>query len=104
MGRFSCVIQEGSTAAASTDVLEQRLQAHHADHFDGEASTVAFMAVPTGDMFTEGNQSSSSVIACAIAPTTRPEREAYMRGLCDLWSEATGCTDHESVVAVSEAV
>ena len=27
-----------------------------------------------------------------------------MRGLCDLCSEATGCTDHESVVAVSEAV
>ena len=54
MGRFSCVIQEGSTADASTDVIEQRLQAHQADHFDGEASTVAFMAVPTGYMFTEG--------------------------------------------------
>ncbi|MEO0493797.1 MAG: hypothetical protein AAF081_10315 [Actinomycetota bacterium] len=105
MSRFSCVIQEGSQAAASTEVLERRLRAHHAAHFDGEASTVAFVAVPTGYMFTEGRQSTSSVIACAIAHTTTlPRREAYMRGICDLWSEVTGCTDHEIVVSVSETV
>ena len=67
MSRFSCFIQAESNAAASTDVLEQRLQAHHAEHFDSEASSVAFMAVPTGYMFTEGRQSTSSVIACAIS-------------------------------------
>ena len=105
MSRFSCFIQEGSTAAASTDALEQRLQAHHADHFDRESSTVAFVVAPTGYMFTEGKQSSSSVIACATAhTTTRPERETYMRGICDLWSEVTGCTGHEIVVSVPEAV
>ena len=105
MSRFSCFIQAESNAAASTDVLEQRLQAHHAEHFDSEASSVAFMAVPTGYMFTEGRQSTSSVIACAIAHTTTlPQREAYMRGICDLWSEVTGCTDHEIVVSVSETV
>lgn len=97
------MIQEDSNAAATTDVLEQRLQAHHAEHFDGEASSVAFMTVPTGYMFTEGRQSTSSVIACAIGhSTTLPQREAYMRGICDLWSEITGCTDHEIVVSVSE--
>ena len=105
MSRFSCVIQEGSTAAAATDVLEQRLRAHHAEHFDGEPASVAFMPVPTGYMFTEGRQSTSSVIACAIAHTTTlDQREAYMRGICDLWSEVTGCTDHEIVVSVSETV
>ncbi|MEM9748488.1 MAG: hypothetical protein AAF945_17470 [Actinomycetota bacterium] len=82
---------------------EQRLQDHHAAHFDGEASAVSFMTIPTGFMFTEGRQSTSSVIAWAIAHTTTlPQREAYMRGICDLWSEVTGCTDHEIVVSVTE--
>ena len=45
------------------------------------------------------------MIACAIAhTTTRPEREAYMRGICGLWSEVTGSTNHEIVVSVSEAL
>lgn len=59
--------------------------------------------VADGFMYTEGRQSTSSVIACQLRHrTTRDEREAYMRGICDLWSELTGCTDHEIVVSISE--
>ena len=25
-----------------------------------------------------------------------------MRGVCDIWTEITGCTDHEIVVSVTE--
>ena len=105
MSRFSCVIQEHSAAHERTSELEARLADHHARHYAGEQVTVGWMPVPVGYMFTEGRQSTSSVIACAIAHTTTlPQREAYMRGICDLWSEVTGCTDHEIVVSVSETV
>lgn len=103
MGHFSCVIQEGSAASQATDVLEQRLRSLHTSHYPDDASTVSWREVPTGYMFTEGRQSSSSIIACVMAwETTLPERESYMRDVCDVWTEVTGCTDHEVVVAVTQ--
>lgn len=104
MSRFSCVIQEGSPADAGRAELEARLTALHQSAYPGEDVTVGFMAIPDGFMFTEGRQSTSSVIACLIQhETTLAEREAYMRGVCDLWSDVTGCTDHEIVVSVTDA-
>ena len=103
MGHFSCVIQQDSAAAGMQDALAERLSAHHATAYPGDEVTVSFREVPTGWMFTEGRQSSSSIIACVFDwETTLAEREAYMRGVCDLWTDATGCTDHEVVVAVTE--
>lgn len=102
MSHFSCVIQEGSAADSSRAELERRLAAMHASHYAGEEATVSWLAVPSGYMFTEGSQSTSSVIGAALRhDTTRDQREAYMRGVCGLWSEVTGCTDHEIVVAIS---
>lgn len=102
VSHFSCVIQEGSAASATTAELEERLAGHHAAHFPGETTTVSWRTMPTGFMFTEGRQSTSSVIACVIAhETSLAERERYMRGVCDLWTSTTGCTDHEIVVAVT---
>ncbi len=51
-----------------------------------------------------GRQSTSSIVACVITgETTLAERERYLRGVCDIWTEVTGCTDHEVVVAVTAA-
>lgn len=103
MSHFSCVIQEGSPAAASTETLEQQLADHHRSHFPGEDATASFRSVPAGFMFTEGRQSTSSIIACVIRhETTLAQREKYMRGVCDLWTATTGCTDHEIVVAITD--
>lgn len=104
MGHFSCVIQQGSAAEAATGELTVRLEALHAAHYGDEPVTVAWRAVPVGYMFTEGAQSTSSIIACVLNhETTRGEREEFMRGVCDIWNEVTGCTDHEVVVAVTES-
>ena len=66
--------------------------------------TVSWRAVPAGDMFTEGRPSTSSIIACLVpGATTLDLREMYMRGVCDLWTEVTGCTQHEIVVSITEA-
>ena len=105
MGHFTCVIQEGGIADAASDELAERLEQMHASHYGGEPVTVAWRRVPPGFMFTEGRQSTSSIIACVLQrETTLRERDAYMRGVCDIWTEVTGCTDHDVVVAITESV
>jgi len=102
-GHFSCVIQEGSVAESSSARLAGDLDVLHGRHYPGENATVSWRVVPTGWMFTEGQQSTSSIIACVIThETTLEQRERYMRDVCDLWTDVTGCTDHEVVVAVTE--
>ena len=77
MSHFSCVIQEGSAADGGRADLEARLADLHDTPYPGERTTVSWLAVPTGYMFTEGSQSTSSVIGVALRhETTRDEREA----------------------------
>lgn len=102
VSHFSCVIQEGSAAESAAEALERQLDDLHRAHFPDESTSVSWRSVPPGYMFTEGRQSTSSIIACVIShDTTLAQREQYMRGVCDLWSETTGCTDHEIVVAIT---
>lgn len=103
MSHFSCLIQQDSRADAARAELESRLAAHHDAHFPGEQTTVSWRAAEAGYMFTEGRQSTSSVIQCQLNhPTDLALREQYMRGVCDLWTDITGCTDHEIVVSITE--
>ena len=105
MSQFRCFIQAGSNAATRGDELERRLRTHHAAHYPTERATVSWVPIPPGYMFTEGRQSTSSIISCSLGhETTLDHREAYMRGVCDLWTEVTECTDHEVVVSVTETV
>lgn len=100
---FTCVIQKDSRAEARTATLEERLTAHHARYWPDETTSVAWRSVPVGYMFTEGQQSTSSIVGCVLThETSLAEREQYMRGVCDLWTDITGCTDHEIVVAITE--
>ncbi len=102
-GHFSCVIQDGGPAQALAATLAEGLADLHARHYPGEDATVAWQAMPEGWMFTEGRQSTSSIIACVTThDMTVPQRERYMRDVCDLWTNLTGCTDHEVVVALTD--
>ena len=103
MPTISCLIQVDSAADARRSDLESRLRAHHSEHFPADTVRVSFRAAAGGFMFTEGRQSTSSVISCQLdASTTRDFREQYMRGICDLWMDLTDCTEHEIVVSISE--
>ncbi|MEM9893018.1 MAG: hypothetical protein AAF962_19300 [Actinomycetota bacterium] len=103
MSHFQCIVQAGGNADIRSDQLATRLQAHHAGHYPGEEATVGWVKVQPGYFFTEGRQSTSSIIACSLAHTTTLDaREHYMRGVCDIWTEMTECTDHEVVVSVTE--
>ena len=102
MSGFNCVIQADGPADASRAQLERRLVAAHAAHYPNDEVRVSWRLVPEGYMFTEGRQSTSSIIACSLDhDTSRAEREAYMRNVCDIWTDVTGCTDHEVVVAIT---
>ena len=105
MSQFRCIIQADGNADRRRDRLEQRLADHHTRHYPDEQTTVNWIAIPRGYMFTEGKQSTSSIVSCFVDhQTTLDTRAAYMRDLCDLWTEITECTDHEVVVTVTETV
>ncbi len=101
MNQFRCFVQEGSAAHLRGEDLERRLHEHHAHHYPGEQVTVNRVVVPPGYMFTGGRPSTSSVVIFTLDhETTLDSREEYMRGMCDLWTEVTGCTKHEIVIAL----
>ena len=103
MSHFSCLVQQGGAADLQRAELEKRLHTLHESHHPGETTTFAWRTAAIGFMYTEGRQSTSSVIQCQLQhPTTRDGREAYMRGVCDIWTDVTGCTDHEIVVSLSD--
>ena len=103
MSRFRCIVQDASNADSRRDELEARLLTHHTEHYPGEEPTFTWIAIPAGHMFTEGEQSTSSIVSAFVDhETTLEGRERYMRGVCDLWTAVTHCTDHEVVVTVTE--
>ena len=105
MNSISCLVQTEGTAARKQSELEQALRSNHAAQLGGAEVDISWRLVESGQMFTGGSPSSSSVIACTInGPTTLTQRETYMRSICDFWTDITGCTDHEIVVSISEVL
>ena len=103
MSHVRCVVQEAGNADTRRTELERRLLANHAEHYPGEAPVFAWIPIPHGHMFTEGEQSTSSIVSFFLDhATTLAQRERYMRGACDIWTDVTDCTDHEVVVTVTE--
>ena len=60
---------------------------------------IRWVTVRDGYGFTAGDPSSSSVVVRSV-PVGFPddEREAFLKRVCDLWTEVTGCSDDEIVV------
>ncbi|MEM9655439.1 MAG: hypothetical protein AAGA65_25335 [Actinomycetota bacterium] len=105
MSHFRCIIQADGNADRRRDEIDRRLADHHAAHYPNERVVVDWTAIPAGHMFTEGTQSTSSIVSCFLDhKTTLDSRSAYMRDVCNLWTELTDCTDHEVVVTVTETV
>jgi hypothetical protein len=103
MSQFRCVIQADSNADRLREQLERRLTESHAKHYRDEHTSFTWMPIPAGHMFTEGRPSTSSIVSCFIDhSTTLDTRAAYMRDVCDIWTEITDCTDHEVVVTITE--
>ncbi|MCH9762247.1 MAG: hypothetical protein K0U75_16560 [Actinomycetia bacterium] len=103
MAHFMCIIQRDQAAHLATDRLESGLRTVYSEQFEAEPTTVSWQVVSPGEMFTAGRQSTSSIVGCVLSRTTTlAEREQFMRAICRLWTDTTGCTDHEVVVAIAE--
>jgi hypothetical protein len=102
-GHISCLIQAGGHAVGHEQELARRLQQHHLAHYPTDDPSVVWRVVEQGRMFTAGEQSSTTAVSCSIdGVTSRDGREMYMRGICDLWIEVTGCSEHEVLVSITE--
>ncbi len=101
--RISCLIQSDGLAAKHEEELARRLQQHHLAYYPADQLVVLWRRAEPDRMFTAGAPSKTSAVSCLLgAKTTRAGREEYMRGICDLWIEVTGCSEHDVLVSISE--
>ena len=95
------MIQEGQAADRKREALAEGLRRIGRECFgDDPAETeIAWNVVRKGFGWTAGEPSTSSICVRSV-PEGLPldEREAFMRRVCDLWAEVTGCSIDEIVV------
>ncbi len=99
--RYVCIIQEGQAAEREQSALEASLRSLGERTFGDEASDteVEWRVMKKGWAWTAGEPSRSSLIIRSVPEgLPLPEREAFMRAVCDLWSEQTGCHINDIVV------
>ncbi len=100
MSQYSCIIQEGQVADRKTDVLEAGL-AQLGQRFFGDDPAeveIRWTRQPPGWAWTAGEPSASSIVVRSVpVGFDNAEREVFLRAVCDLWVETTGCSINEVV-------
>jgi hypothetical protein len=98
---YACIIQEGQSADQRREALATGLRRIGQEAFgdDPSATEINWIAIKKGFAWTAGEPSTASIIVRSV-PVGLPlaEREAFMRKVCDLWAEVTGCSIKEIVV------
>jgi len=96
-----CIVQEGQAADQRREALTAGLVRIGQESFgEGTADAdVAFRVVKKDFGWTAGEPSTSSLVIRSVPPgLPLPEREAFMRKVCALFEELTGCSQDEIVV------
>jgi hypothetical protein len=98
---YACIIQEGQAADRKQEALEAGLRTIGQECFgdDPAATAIRWNVLKKGYAWTAGEPSTASLIIRSV-PVGLPldEREAFMRRVCDLWENVTGCSIEEIVV------
>ena len=100
MDRFACIIQEGQAADEKVAALEVGLRQLGKTFFGDDPAEVGirWTRQPKGWAWTAGEPSTSSIVVRSVPVGFDDEqREAYLRAVCDLWVEVTGCSVNEIV-------
>ena len=101
MADYACVIQEAQTADQKRSELAEGLKKIGQDAFgdDPSQTSISWIVVKRGFAWTAGEPSTSSIVVRSV-PVGLPLdlREAFMRKVCELWQNVTGCSIHEIVV------
>ena len=101
MADYVCLIQEGQEAERQKARLAEGLRELGRDAFgdDPAATEIEWRVMKRGFAWTAGEPSTSSLVIRSV-PVGLPlgEREPFLRSVCELWVEQTGCTIEEIVV------
>jgi hypothetical protein len=99
--KYACIIQEGQAAQQKQEELAAGLRRIGQEAFGDEPSAceISWLVMKKGFAWTAGEPSTSSIVVRSV-PVGLPleEREAFMRQVCDLWEQVTGCSINEIVV------
>jgi len=103
---FICMIQAGLVGDDARRQLARRFFQLHDDLSDKTETdfAVRWIEIAEGSGFTGGARSSSSVTTAIVPDSiTTDERVRVLSGICDAWTDVTGCTQHEVVAAAVNA-
>lgn len=98
---YACIIQEGQSAHEKQEALEAGLRDIGRECFgdDPSATQISWNVLKRGYAWTAGEPSTTSLVIRSVPVGLAPEeREAFMRRVCDLWKNVTGCSIDEVVV------
>jgi hypothetical protein len=101
MRLYVCVIQEGQTADRKRSELAEGLKKLGQEAFadDPSRTSISWIVVKKGFAWTAGEPSTSSIVVRSVPVGLSLDlREAFMRRVCELWQNVTGCSVHEIVV------
>jgi len=101
MPHYACMIQEGQMAHRKQEDLARGLRRIGQETFgdDPVETEIAWVVLKQGYAWTAGEPSTSSIVVRSVpVGLPLPEREAFMRRVCDLWEQETGCSIQEIVV------
>ena len=105
MPDYACIVQEGQAADRERKALAEGLAAIGREAFGDApgAAEIRWVVVKKGFGWTAGEPSTSSLVIRSVPVGLPPdEREAFMRRVCDLWQEVTGCSINEIVVTAMD--
>ena len=101
MPDYVCVIQEAQEADRKKETLATGLKDIGRESFgdDPSATEISWVVIKKGFAWTAGEPSTSSIVIRSV-PNGLPldRREAFMRRVCDLWKNETGCSINEIIV------
>ena len=100
MDHYACIIQEGQTADLRIDALEAGLKKLASDFFGDDPNEVGirWTRQEKGWAWTAGEPSTSSIVVRSVpVGYDDEEREKFLRAVCDLWVDTTGCSINEIV-------
>ena len=101
MAEAVVMIQEGQEPERRREALAAGLARIGRECFDDGSTPdeVRFVTIPRGFAWTAGEPSTSSLVIRSVRPgLALAERERFLRAVCDLWVDETGCSIEEIVV------
>lgn len=97
-----CMVQAGQVPDSQLEVLEEGL-GEISTRFFGEPADVAWTTVASGNGWTGGKPSSTSLVVMYVpAGLEQTVRTTLLESICDLWTETTGCSISEIVATARD--